>query len=1348
MNINLMSFRLYHLVNSLRLLAVALAFLIGNVFTVPVYALSSLLFTTDRELPSSLINDIIEDADGNIWVATEVGLSRFDGSNFVTYLNKQDDPHSLCNNFVRCLGLDKEGHLLVGTIDGLQYFRSQTQDFSLRATNAAGEELRGNVADLCLRSNGELWVCGNTTCCARVINNEEVVIYDNPLTGVINMTQGIVDDPQGYGWLNQEYRELFRVSPDGKATRITEIGPDGVEEGIQYSTAVIGIDGQLYIGGERPGLYRYDAQAERFVYLCPPDVSFIVRDILPLYDGRMLIGTDGDGLLSYDYTTGDFASYDYDNVRINSRHQKVHCLLADRNEGLWLGLFQCGVVTMSSRFQPFRYFGSKTHLYDCIGDKCVTHILRDADDKMWVSTDGGGIYCINDQGQQLRAYPATGNQGEVPTSVISIFEDRKRRFWVGSFHQGASLLDRRSGRCTPVHVYDHPEACNIYDFAEDEDGQIWCASMGMGLLQYDEQLRMLVPAPCSVATSWATSLFFDPMTRLLFVGSYNGLQVVDTRRPETVAVQYLPECVVNAIETYDTQYVMLSTDQGVYLFDKISRTSRILPPPEVGQSVMCYAAQTDGKGNIWVSGSQGLGFQDLSTGTVAHYTVHDGLQGNEFYKNASWRDSDGTLWFGGTMGLTSFHPWTMPQDETPFRPRVVGLQYNDTNLAMSDVYHLKYEDNSFTLTMGLHPLMLTYRARFSYRMDDDEWVTLPERVNHVSFNHLSPGHHTFYFRASVDGRGSEPSAVTIDIDYPWYLSWWALLILASVVAVFGALIFYQLRHRRVVRARLAQHVQAEAVKEAKLQFFLNISHELRTPMTLIVSPLQKLINTDPDADRQRSYNLMQRNANRILMLINQLMDIRKMDKRQMTLLCQETEVASFILSTCQNFDDILALKHLSSDFVNKLPEGQRAWLDHDAVEKIVVNLISNAIKYTPDGGRLDVLLRLDPEHPDKAFQILVTDTGVGIPREDKEHIFDRFYQVRTGNIHMGTGIGLNLTHGLVKLHYGSISVSDNPAGRGTQFVITLPLGNSHLKPEEMRSSNPITDSASTPTSSPVSITTVSIANAVLADTVQVEEGKPNSRRQIIVVDDDDEIGRYIVQELSAYYRVQLYHNGREALDAILRQAPDLVISDIMMPEMDGVTLLTKIRQNVRISHLPIILLTAKDREEDRLSGLEIGADAYITKPFSIDLLYKTTQNLLRSRDRLRNTFSGQQLPVDQIETPDSKSPDERLLERVNRIIASHIADTSLSAESVAREVGLSRVHLYRKLKELTNQSARDYIRNIRLAKAAEILSQKKVAVAEVSQLVGFANPSNFATAFKEVYGMTPTQYMEEKLATR
>lgn len=1339
------------LFNHLAISFIRIVFLIAALATLSVQTLRpqslvSRLFTTDRELPSSLVNDIVQDSDGNIWIATEVGLVCFNGAGFVPYLNSKDNPHSLCHNFVRCLGLDKEGHLLVGTIDGLQVFRPETQDFSLRARYADGAELRGNVAGLCLRSNGELWVCGNVSCCARVTADNEVQIYSNPLTGVIDLTQEIVDDPQGIGWLNQEYKEIYRVFPDGSTQRVTQRGPSGEEQGLEFSTLAVGLDGLLYAGGERPGLYRYDVKQEKFVLLSSPDATFVIRDIHPLYDGRMLLGTDGDGLMTYDYTTGTIASYDFDNANINSTDQKVHCIYVDSDETLWLGLFQRGVATLSRRMQVFNYYGSKSHFRDCIGDKCVTHVLRDADGRMWVSTDGGGIYCVDDEGHQLHAFPSTGNMGEVPTSVISIYEDSKRRFWVGSFHQGANLLDTRTGRCTPVPLADHSDVSNIYDFAEDEEGCLWCASMGNGLLCYDEQKRMLVQAPCSIATLWATCLFYDPLTRLLFVGSYNGLHVVDTRHPEKNAQQYIPESVINSISSYDAQNLLLATDMGVFLLDKSTRTATLLPTPDGVQNLLCYAALPDGKGNFWVSGSQGLACQNLSSGEITLFSVHDGLQGNEFYKNACWSDADGTLWFGGTMGLTFFHPWNMQKDETPFTVHVVGLHINSTFFSKRDTYNLDYEDNSFTITMGLHPLMMTYRGRYSYRMDGDEWVCLPDGVNQVSFNHLSSGRHTFYCRASFDGRRSEVTSVTICVGYPWYLSFWALLVEFSILALIGYLIFSLILHRRAVRNRLAEHVQAEAVKEAKLQFFMNISHELRTPMTLIVSPLQKLINSDPDPGRQHSYGLMQRNANRILMLINQLMDIRKMDKCQVSLLCQETEVAPFIHNILRNFDDILNLKHIRSSFVSDIPEGLRMWIDHDAIEKVMVNLVSNAIKYTPEGGNIDLCLRLDPEHPTKALQILLTDTGVGIPAEDKDHIFDRFYQVRTGasNVHLGTGIGLNLTHSLVQLHRGTIVVEDNPNTRGTRFIITLLLGSGHLRPEEMRAPDPGPESVPAVEPSEADITTVSIANAVLSETVASSESvKPNSRRQIMVVDDDLEISQYIQQELSSRYRVSLYHNGREALDALLRQAPDLVISDVMMPEMDGNTLCAKIRQNVRISHLPIILLTARDREEDRLSGLEIGADAYLTKPFSIDLLITTVQNLLRSHDRLRNTFSGHQLPVDRIKTPDSKSPDERLLERVNRIIASHIADTSLSAESVAHEVGLSRVHLYRKLKELTNQSARDYIRNIRLAKAAEILSQKKVAVAEVAQLVGFSNPSNFATSFKEVYGMTPTQYMEE-----
>lgn len=543
---------------------------------------------------------------------------------------------------------------------------------------------------------------------------------------------------------------------------------------------------------------------------------------------------------------------------------------------------------------------------------------------------------------------------------------------------------------------------------------------------------------------------------------------------------------------------------------------------------------------------------------------------------------------------------------------------------------------------------------------------------------------------------------------------------------------------------MLQHIHAEQINEAKLQFFINISHEIRTPMSLIISPLQKLIKNEDNNERLKVYHMIYRNAERILNLVNQLMDIRKIDKGQMALMFRETNIIPFIDDLCNTFAQQANIKDIQLQFHHQLPE-LNIWVDTSNFDKIILNILSNAFKYTPQNGQIDITLRTgedftQPEPLKQYAEIVISDTGTGIDEMEKEHIFERFYQIRNShhNPKGGTGIGLHLTRSLVELHHGVIHVENNGDQPGCRFIIRLPLGNKHLRPEEIdiHEKENTTYTPTAPVISPI------------IEEEKEKKVKMRSKYHVLIVEDDEEIRNYIAKELAAKFHIMESGNGREALELILKKAPDLVISDIMMPEMDGLTLCKKIKQNVNINHIPVILLTAKTREEDNLEGLSTGADAYIMKPFNIDILQKTAENLVHTRQQLRKVFTGQQNQEDKVQKLEAKSSDEKLMERIMKVINENISNSDLTIEMLTNEVGISRVHLHRKLKELTNQSTRDFIRNIRLKEAARLLSEKEHTISEIAMLTGFHDPNNFSTSFKELYGMPPSMYMKEQLGKK
>ena len=726
--------------------------------------------------------------------------------------------------------------------------------------------------------------------------------------------------------------------------------------------------------------------------------------------------------------------------------------------------------------------------------------------------------------------------------------------------------------------------------------------------------------------------------------------------------------------------------------------------------------------------------------------MDNGLQSNEFSDGASWLNPDGELMFGGLGGITWFKPTDIKEREwkaevklTEFsvngvpvtRETMSGLwQVTDTTVIASDRFVLSPGDNSFALRLSTltfdNPEHIVYR----YRINSEEWVRLQPGVNEITFSHMQPGDYNFCVAAEQNGIVTPERCFTVVIHSPWYRTPLAYLIYLLAVAVVAWRYLRMRQRKEQDRLRLQEHIHAEEMADAKLKFFMNISHEIRTPMTLIVTPLLSLIKQDDDPHRRSVYETIRRNAERILGLINQMMDLRKIDKGQMQMHMCETEFISFIGDIHTLFDQQAKAKNISFVYehdTQMLP----VWIDRGNFDKVIVNLLSNSFKYTPTGGNI----RIGVTHDEHEVHVSIKDSGEGIPEDKLERIFERFYQSpsRVNDRKTGTGIGLDLTRSLVELHHGSIRALNNSDGPGCEFIVTIPLGNAHLKPEEMLAEK-----------QDISHATSLIDDSDLAvETSEVELPKIGRRQRIVIVEDDKEILDYLTSELSTHYDVSTAENGRMGLSEILKVHPDLVISDIMMPEMDGNELCSKVKGNPATSHIPVILLTAKSRDEDQLEGLEMGADAYVMKPFNMDILRRTIINLIHTHQMLRLKYGRNDQLEEQVDQVKMKSPDEQLLERVMKVINKNLNNSDLSVDAIAEEVGISRVHLHRKMKELTGQTPHDFIRNLRLKQAAHLLASQNMNITEVMYACGFNNAASFSTIFKKFYGMSPREYMNE-----
>ncbi len=1336
------------------------------------------MFSVDVELSNSLIYQVFQDSKGIIWIATEDGLNRYDGSKFTIYKHDRQNPQSILNNYVRLLFEDRKGHLLAGYFSGLQVYDHATDTFKqIRLLKEGADEHDAHILHMTQRKNGEILIgtAGFGAFSLR-FEGDEPIVQQIPQQIPANLVNYLFEDRDQNLWVSSQDKGLFRVGKDGSIK-------DFLNSKDLPKNSITGIcqdkKGTIYVSSLSHGLFIHTKATDEF-----KQVPFSPSPNLPITTmhlgnkDEMYLGTDGEGIKIYDLKKKIIAEGNFNVATFNFEKSKVHSILEDKAGNLWLGIYQKGVMLLPASVSNFKYIGYKSSHNNVIGSNAVLSILEDHEGTLWVGTDSDGLYAIDPDGEQKAHFSRTSDPASVSSSIMSIYEDSNQTLWLGSYLHGLAKLNRKTGKCdyiTTIRDRNSHQVERIFSMVEDRQKTLWIATMGAGLFSMDlqsEQITQYVAEPGSAGASidkfvhnrWINCLLLTSNDKL-YIGTYDGLGCLDLKTRNFASThgtnRLLHGLIVYSLYEDKKGNIWIGTSEGLMYLDGRTKEIKAYTMDDGLPSNVVTAVKGDTAGHIWISTNFGITKLNPEGGSFINYFASDGLQGNEFSRGAAFVNGKGQIFFGGINGISYFHPAEIPAvisaPGKKLAARITGFyvhnqavkkgtksgRYNIVDAAVMDAesFHLSHNDNSFSIELATMDFANPERITYQYSLQNGDWVSLRPGTNTVNFTDLAPGTYRFRFRAKDYSHYADAKEVSIIISPAWYFSDWAKLVYGLLLATVVLLVVQQIRHRQRTRRKIQEHMQAKQINDAKLQFFINISHEIRTPMTLIISPLKKLMAIDKDPGRQRTYTTMQRNSERILHLINQLMDIRKIDKGQMQLKFQETEMVGFVQELCAIFAEQTQVKNIKLLFHHNM-EQLPVWVDPDHFDKVILNVLSNAIKFTPENGKIDVYLYTGENKTTASglcryFEIIIADSGIGIEETEQEKVFECFYQVRSTQNHFvgGTGIGLHLTRSIVDLHYGSIRAESNTEGPGCRFVMRLPLGKNHLKAEELVETQP-----PVPKAEPA-------VHALPAPAIDSEKTKVKSRTRnhVLVVDDDDEIRKYICQEFATDYHMTECANGKEALAILLNKTPDLIISDVMMPEMDGITLCRKIKQNVNINHIPIVLLTARSEEEDNLEGLGIGADAYIVKPFNIEILRKTVQNIIKNREMLKNNFSGNQQQQDKVQKVALKSADEKLLLKLLDIINQNIGNPALSVEMIANEIGISRVHLHRKMKELTNQSTRDFIRNIRLQQAANLLSSKHLNISEVAFAVGFTNLASFSTAFKELYGVPPTAYMESQL---
>ena len=1327
-------------------------------FALCVLAQRGHFFSSDR-FSSSLISGLCQDRTGSVWIATDYGLNRFDGYHFQSCLHSDDDSTSICSNVVVTLLHDSEGHLWVGTNKGLDCFDSDCETFRhYRFPN----DNQPRVTSLLQRKDGSLLV-GTAGYGAYVLSSPADQLVPFQIEGSDDYYSRLYEDSRGRLW-KTGFDEHIVMSENGKTKIFSSLvgSPQALLE-YRGQLLILGLHGlQTYRNGQvvLADVDMGDAADRDVVFTCMTLGS----------DGVLYIGTRGNGL--YRLSDNKLQRLEASALGIDQSTAKISSVMLDRRGNLWVGCHRKGLLMLPQRPMQFGNWS-----FDDQGislGSTISSVCEGDGGILWCTVQGVGVYGFNDKGRVV-AHP------QAPESVEFIFRDRQHRYWIGT-DDGLFAYDPVSGRSQLKVTF---ECDRFNDVTSDNQGRLYISVFSRGFCVYDPQTGSLEnhhsfeendSLKGRLCNNWIMGLSPDSRGHI-WMATSSGVSCYDpaTDSFRSQGWNQLLDGVVcfDVCELHSGQLadgrslagcIAIGTEQGLYLYDSQSRQVERFPDSEQLQNkVVSYIVQGN-DGDLWCSTSMGIWQYQMDSHSFVGHISGNGLVQKEYLYGVGLHTDDDRVFFAHNDGITVFRPSDVTENRHSLDPLVltafrVGDQYVKKGTVINDVVvtgEAVSQSNYFTLSYLDHTVTLGF-SQFNfddpaniiieYRINDGDWIRNVAGRNEFTLGHLQPGTYRIGVRALQGTEYTSEKVVLVTIRAPWYRSLWAYFLYVLLALSLLGFVLYNYRRRA-----------NQQLNEEKMKFLINATHDIRTPLTLILSPLHKLTQmysaesselrdfTSADGETSKLISLntqlstlnslqtIERNAGRILNLVNQILDVRKIDKQQMHLYCQPTEIVGFVRSICKMFEYNAKEHNIDFRFESDAEEIE-VWVDRNQFDKVVSNLLSNAFKYCDAEGAVSVSLT----HDSRSVSLQVTDNGFGLDSDSLKHIFDRFYQgsnSRKLNIN-GTGIGLNLCKMIVDMHHGKIEARNRTDGqRGGQFVVTLPLGNSHLTPEEMD------DSVGAAGGSDEGLQRAQ--GAVVTPRQQKSSGV---RHRLLIVDDDEEIARYIATELGHYYKFSIAPNGKEGLKELLSHSGgdaeyDLVISDVMMPEMDGFTMLRMIKTNVNIAHIPVIMLTSKADVGNRLEGLERGADAFLAKPFDMEELHMTIDNLIQTRLRLKGKFTGAQQQADKVEQPDVKGNDELLMERIMKVVNKNLSNSDFNVDMLTQEVGISRAQLHRKMKEMTGISTSEFIRNIRLEQAARLLKEQKINVTQVAYTVGFSNLAHFSTIFRKHFGVSPSEYAE------
>ncbi|MDR1880230.1 MAG: response regulator [Tannerellaceae bacterium] len=1335
------------------------------------------LYTAENGLSSTKVTRLMQDNNGFIWIGTEDGLNRHDGFNFVIYKKRQGDTLSLKSNHITSLFQDSNGRLWVGTTKGLAYYDPVHEGFVGVSLGQPDHVVkRNNCIDIIEDSKGQLWFAAFGTGVLRYSpqTEESMLLAFSEASASSTLCSAyvrtLVEDKEGNMWFGSQDNGISVYNPATGAFTNYNTSNSPLPSNHIYDLLLLR-NGNILISMLKGGAAIFDTKKKKI--LTYPDVfnTTLTHSILhglEDHEGNLLLGTENYGLVIFDPEKRRIEQHPIFREHFERvGDSKVSFIYEGLHHYLWIALNYEGVYCVgneNSGFKSLRKINNQPNSLSC---NPVTGITTDREKNVWITTDGGGLNRYNPFTGNFThyTYHPRNSRSLSDNTATCVFCDSKDRIWVGTRAGGLCLLDRQTGEFSHIKRESGLPSNFIKSIQEDRYGFLWLGTSRGGLSRFDpEKKRLLTFRHAShplLADDLITTLFIDSRDRL-WIGTNLGISCMDVKSGAFIPFaenNWLSGKTIFSIAETEDGTMWIGAAIGMNRYDPDTKDFTLVYPlrQELSSTINGLVAYGN---QLWMSTNHGIIRYTPENKEVKRYYKNSGLPSNEFIAGSYYKSPDGELYFGGINGVNFFRPEDIYNYDAASKVYITNLKiFNKPvlinqktedgrvilkqSITETKKIKLKYSDKNFTIDYVAMGIFDSYSVVYACMLAgfDKNWTYYDYTYRSITYTNLNPGTYTFRIKASSnpDIWGDESTNLIIEIEPAPWDTWWAKVIYALigclVVYILARIALLRIKEKNELQLQRLKVKQQEEINDVRIKFFTNISHEFRTPLTLIIDPMKRMIAQDKNDERKKTGFLILRNAERLQHLINQILDLNKIEEGKMELHVEPIELVSFVSRSIGTFTEITKQKHISLTYTWN-PDRIDVWYDPDMLDKCLNNILYNAYKFTSEGGKIHVDIQQDEEGK---TLLTITDTGIGMSEEVRKQVFDRFFQGNTRMSSTGTGIGMHLTKTIVELHKGAITV-ESEEGKGSSFRIAILPGNSHFTPEELEkdtTKNGYAQEMEEPDEYLNELLPRSSRNS------SKKEPHEEYRPTLLIVEDDDDLRSYIRGTLIDQYDIEEAANGIAGLAKARVLMPDLIITDVMMPEMNGMEFCRILKTDQETSHIPVIILTAQKDMDHRLEGLENGADSYISKPFDTRYLRIRVKKLIEIRRVMKEHF-GKSIDMDAREVT-LTSTDEKLLQHVIDYIRENIENPELSVETMSRELGLSRTHLHRKLKALIGQSPVEFIKTIRMKQAAYLLNTGKLSVSEVAYKVGYNTPSYFSSSFNTHFGMSPTTYMEQTI---